>query len=80
MRTQSLGGAKYFLTSIDDFSRETCVYFLKNKYDVFANFKQFKAVLENESGHRIKVLMSDRGGEYESHAFRDFCYHNGIQR
>jgi hypothetical protein len=56
MRTQSLGGAKYFVTFIDDFSRKIWVYFLKNKSDVFAIFKQFKAMVENESGQHIKVF------------------------
>jgi hypothetical protein len=38
--------------------------FLKNKSDVFVIFKQFKAMVENESGQCIKVFRSDRGGEY----------------
>jgi hypothetical protein len=56
MRTQSIGGAKYFITFIDDFSKKIWVYFLKYKYDVFATFKQFKAMVENESGQCIKVV------------------------
>lgn len=80
MRTQSLRVAKYFLTFIDDFSRNIWVYFLKNKYEVLTIFKQLKAMVENESGQRIKVLKSDTGGGYESHAFCNFCYYNGIQR
>ncbi len=31
MRTTSHGGARYFLTFIDDFSRKTHIYFLKAK-------------------------------------------------
>ena len=37
-------------------------------------------MVENESGHHIKILRIDRGGEYESNAFHDFCFANGIQR
>ncbi len=31
MRTTSLGGARYFVTYIDDFSRKVWVYSLKSK-------------------------------------------------
>lgn len=35
-------------------------------------------MVENESGHHINILRSDRGAEYESHAFRVFYFTNGI--
>jgi len=60
MKTQSLGGAMYFVTFINDFSRKIWVYFLKNKSDVFAVFKQFKVTVENESGERIKVFRNNK--------------------
>ena len=49
MRTQSIGGSCYFLTFIDDYSRKTWVYFLKQKYVTFSKFKGFKALAENQS-------------------------------
>ena len=39
----SLGGSRFYVTFIDDFSRKVWVYFLKHKSDVFANFKKWKA-------------------------------------
>jgi len=53
-----------FLTFIDDFSRKTWVYFLKEKYKVFGVLKKFKVMVENETSTTIKVVRSDRGGEY----------------
>jgi len=47
MRTQSICGSCYFLTFINDFSRKIWVYFLKKKYENFAKFKEFKALVEN---------------------------------
>ena len=38
MQTTSIGGWKYFLTFVDDYSRKTWVYFLKHKYDAFSYF------------------------------------------
>ena len=42
----SFSGAKCALTFIDDFSRQTWVYFLKYKSEVFKNFVDFKAFVE----------------------------------
>ena len=38
-RKPSLGGARYMLTIIDDYSRKVWPYFLKTKDDTFAVFK-----------------------------------------
>ena len=43
----SKGGARYFISFIDDYSRKVCVYFLKNKSEAFAKFKKWKAEVEN---------------------------------
>ena len=80
MQTSSIGGYKYFLTFIDDYSRKTWVYFLKNKSDAFSYFQQLEALMENQSGHRIKILRTDRGGEYVSNEFLNFCKTHGIQK
>jgi hypothetical protein len=40
MGTTSHGGARYFLTFIDDFSRKIHVYLLKAKGEAFEKFKQ----------------------------------------
>lgn len=73
MQTPSLAGSQYFLTFIDDFTRKTWVYFMKNKSEVFEKFRNFKALVENQSGLRIKFLRTDRGGEYISKEFLRFC-------
>ena len=43
-------------------------------------FKSFKSMVENESDRFIKVLRSDRGGEYMSNEFMEFCQYYGIER
>lgn len=40
MKTESIGGAKYFLTFIDDKTRKTFAYFLQSKDQVFARFEE----------------------------------------
>ncbi|KAK3015555.1 hypothetical protein RJ639_007172 [Escallonia herrerae] len=60
----SLGKNKYFLLFIDDYSRKTGVYFLKQKSKVFSTFRRFKALVEKQSGYHIKAMRSDRGGVF----------------
>jgi len=63
MSTRALSGGKYFVTFIDDHSRKTWIYFLKTKDEVFDQFREFKALVENMTGKKIKVLRSNNGGE-----------------
>ncbi|CAK9816532.1 Retrovirus-related Pol polyprotein from transposon TNT 1-94, partial [Anthophora quadrimaculata] len=42
METQTLGGAKYFITFLDDYSKKVYVYFLRNKSDALEKFKEFR--------------------------------------
>jgi hypothetical protein len=56
MTRRSLSGCEYYLTFINDYSRNTWIYFLKAKSEVFTRFQEFRALVENQSGKRIKVL------------------------
>lgn len=76
----SNGGKRYLICFIDDFSRKAWVYFLAYKSDAFYTFKQFKNNVEKECGLPIKCLRTDRGGEFTSSDFNDFCKENGIKR
>lgn len=49
MKVNSIGGAKYFLTFIDDKTRKTFVHFLQSKDQVFSKFEEFKALAENQT-------------------------------
>ncbi|KAK9927639.1 hypothetical protein M0R45_024815 [Rubus argutus] len=80
MKTTTEAGNRYFLTFIDDFSRMTWVYFLRQKSEVFSIFKKFQVMVERQSGHQTKVLRSDRGGEYTSSEFHKFCQDIGLER
>ena len=79
MPSISLSGYEYYVTFIHDYSRKTWIYFLKNKSEVFGKFKEFKALIENQSEKRIKTLTSDNGGEYTSKEFEALCKEAGIK-
>ena len=80
MQTSTKAGNRYFLTFIDDCTRMCWVYFLRNKSEVFGIFKKFKSTVELQSGYKLKKLRSDRGGEYISVEFREFCEEIGMER
>ena len=78
MQTESLGGHKYFVTFIDDYSRCCAVYFIKQKSEVFEKFKEFEANVTNKCGHSISTLRTDNGGEYRSKEFQAYLISKGI--
>ena len=72
------GGNRYFATFTDDYSRYTYVYLMKHKDEVFDKFKLYKSIVENQKKKKIKILRSDRGGEYFLAIFTSFCEEHGI--
>ena len=76
--TQARGGFQYFVTFTDDLSRYGYVYLMKHKHETFEKFKDFKNEVQNQLGKSIKILRSDRGGEYLSQEFHDYLKECGI--
>jgi hypothetical protein len=76
---ESIGGATYFGTFIDDKSRKCFVYMIKSKSEVIDMFKYFKNYAENETGKRVKAIRTDNGSEYLNNTFRNFLKENGIR-
>ena len=66
MSSTSLSGFEYYITFIDDYSRNTWIYLLKAKSEVVEKFKEFKVLTENLSNKKIKTLQLDNGREYTS--------------
>ena len=73
MLVPSLGGSRYYVSFINDFSRMTWIYFLKKKLEVFKRFSEFKALVENQTDRKIKVLRTNNGGEFCGNEFDQFC-------
>ena len=71
------GGKNYFVTFIDDCTKYCYVYLLRTKDETLAKFKEYKHEVENQLGKTIKMVRSDRGGEYDV-PFNMFCSEHGI--
>lgn len=78
MEVLSLGGAKYFLTFIDDLTRKVFVNFLKTKEDVREHLDNFKRMAENQTGYRLKIYRTDGGGEFVNRDLENYLVKSGI--
>jgi transposase InsO family protein len=77
--TLLLGGALYLFTLLDDHSRKLWIYFLKRKSDTFQHFREWQALVEHQSGLKLKALRSDNGGEYTAGQFQAHLRSEGVE-
>jgi transposase InsO family protein len=62
----SIGGSKYCLVIVDDYSRFTWVFFLQDKSQTKETLKGFLRRAQSEFGLRIKKIRSDNGTEFKN--------------
>lgn len=90
----SLGGSRYFITFVDDFSRWIVVHTMKKKSDSLSMFKKYHMYAQVHTGNKvgkvnfikcsqksskeIKSIRTDNGGEYISNAFNEYLSAHGI--
>lgn len=53
---------------------------MSEKSEAFGQFKMFKKAVEIKTGKNVKSLRTDRGGEYTSIQFSNYCKEEGIKR
>ncbi|CAI7885812.1 unnamed protein product [Closterium sp. NIES-54] len=79
-RAPSLSGSHYFLTIVDDHTRAVWVYPLKTKGEVAAAvLKEWMPRAQRESGHKVKVIRTNNGGEFIGADFEAVLKKKGIQ-
>lgn len=79
LETPSLGGNRYFVTFVDEYTRKIWLYLIKERNEVFSVFVKFCALAERQSGNSFRIFRTDGGGEYTSKEFANFCEGNGIE-
>jgi transposase InsO family protein len=77
---QTIGGRRYFVSFTDDYSRLTHIYLLRRKSETFGAYKTFEAWTNTQLNTKIKVLHSDRGGEYMSEEFTKYLAEHGTEQ
>jgi hypothetical protein len=76
----SLGRNQYAACRTNDQTREVMIYFIAKKSEVFETYKNDEALIETQhDGAKIKLLRSDRGGEFLSDKFKDHLAKRGTK-
>ena len=60
-RTESMGGKRYIMVVVDDFSRYSWVEFLRKKSEAYDKMERLCKRLQNEKGVPIVKIRSDHG-------------------
>jgi hypothetical protein len=55
-KVSSLGGSRYYVTFIEDVTRKSWFYCIRQKSDAFDTFNKWKDLVENETEKRLKCL------------------------
>jgi transposase InsO family protein len=75
----SIGGSKYCIVIVDDYSRFTWVFFLQEKSQTQETLKGFLRRAQNEFGLRIKKIRIDNGTEFKNSQIEGFLEDEGIK-
>jgi len=75
----NLGGNKYCLVIVDDYSRYTWTFFLQDKAEVVSIFKKFANNAQNQFDVKIKNIMNDNGKEFDNTNIEEYCDEVGIK-
>ncbi|KPJ16606.1 Retrovirus-related Pol polyprotein from transposon TNT 1-94 [Papilio machaon] len=78
MSVNSMSGYRYFMTLIDDKTRKTFVYLLKNKSEAIEKIKEFKVFAERQTEKKLKSIRTDNGKEYVNNDMKSFTKKYGI--
>jgi IS30 family transposase len=76
--TSSVNGFRWFVTFIDCHSRNTWIYLMKQKSEVYTCFQDFLAYVKTQFEVHVKVLRTDNGIEYINKEFTALTLSQGI--
>ncbi|KAJ9552519.1 hypothetical protein OSB04_016564 [Centaurea solstitialis] len=77
-RIASINGARWFVTFIDDCTRVTWLFLMKNKSDVSTIVPHFLSLIQNQFNTTVKVIRSDNGKEYFNQILSPILQSKGI--
>jgi transposase InsO family protein len=75
----TLGGRRYGLVLMDDYSTYTWVFLLKSKDETYKHFSKFAKHAERTFEEVIKTIRTDNGSEFKNYAMEGFVVDEGIK-
>ena len=79
-KTKSLGGKRYIMAVVDDFTRYTWVILLRSKLDAPEHIEALCTRLLNEKNLKIGRIQSDHGKVFKNSYMESFCTRSGISQ
>ena len=77
-RINNISGARWFVLFIDDHTRITWIFLMKEKTEVCQIFKNFNNMIQTQFHTRIRVLRTDNGKEFFNRSLGDYLLGEGI--
>ena len=77
-RTESLGGKRYIMVVVDNFTRYTWVILLRSNLDAPKHIEGLCTRLQNEKSLKIDRVRNDHGKEFENSYMESFCTRSSI--
>ena len=71
-RVPHITGARWFVTFIDDYTRLTWVYLMKEKNEVSIIFPNFVRMIQNQFETKVKIFRTDNGKEFFNTVLNNF--------
>ncbi|KAK1602959.1 hypothetical protein QYE76_027159, partial [Lolium multiflorum] len=75
----TLGGSKYGLVIVDDYSRYSWVFLLKTKDETHREFITFTKKAQRMYESEIKAIRTDNGTEFKNYTMQEFVDDEGIK-
>jgi hypothetical protein len=76
---ESLGGKKYCLVIVDDYTRYTWTFYIKKKNEVQGIFIDWTTQVERQYATTILAIRSDNGTEFKNYTMDEFLSIEGIR-
>ena len=77
-RVTGMSGTRWFISFIDDCTRVTWIYLMREKSDAIGISQKFYKMISVQFDAKVKVIRSNNGGEYFSGSLNMFLMDNGI--
>ena len=73
----SIGGSRYFVIFIDDYSRYSWIFPMKSRSEILPIYNNFAKMVETQFSKRVKTFRSDNALEYTQYAFQVLLHSYG---
>lgn len=77
-RVKNINGARWFITFIDDHTRTTWTFLMKEKSETTTIFQSFHTMISNQFQSNIQVLKTDNAKDYFNSILGSYLSKHGI--